>query len=133
MANTPLRADSACANPTSRRAVMFALPAMPLALSGIPAIASSGGRTGWERAISDFHAASDNLKRTPGDDETVYEAATTLLCDTLRAVSAYPVTTIGMLQEKLDLLVTEYGIDDMGAGDEFHHIYADVKRLAGAA
>ncbi len=36
-----------------------------------------------------------------------------------------------MLREKMDLLVAEYGIDDMGSGDEFEHIYADVKRLTG--
>jgi hypothetical protein len=117
---------------TNRRAFITGLATLPFVASAIPAIAATD--TGWEQAVRELKLAAAASSTLPDDcPEALFDTVTSMHCHKLRAVSSYPVSTLAMLREKMDLLVAEYGIDDMGSGDEIEHIYADIQRLAGGA
>ena len=63
------------------------------------------------------------------DVEACYDAALDRSSAALSAVAAYPVPTLAMLAEKVDLLAGAYE-DDFGHGVESKHLAADIRRLA---
>jgi hypothetical protein len=77
----------------------------------------------WSRESKKLHVA------IVGDAQEQYDAALDRLHVALTALASYPVPSLALLAEKVDLLTAEYG-EDFGNGQEGKHIAADVRRLA---
>jgi hypothetical protein len=88
-------------------------------------------RLAWERecaAWADQRAALN--AEIVGSSEQDASDAMDALNAPLWEIASYPVPTLAMLAEKIDVLSAEYGTD-MGNGAETKHIIADVLRLSG--
>jgi hypothetical protein len=84
----------------------------------------------WKSVVADLRAALQEIEEQRGPHDIPDELMTKVV-DANRAMMSFPVTSIAMLAEKMDLLVEQFGVDDLGNGDEGSHIYADILRLAG--
>jgi len=84
----------------------------------------------WKSVVADLRAAMQEIEEARGSGDTPPELMTKVV-DANRAMMSFPITSITMLAEKMELLVEQFGIDDLGNGDEGSHVYADIRRLAG--
>ncbi len=86
----------------------------------------------WQTVVSEMRAVLQTVEAHHGPQDMPSEL-TTSLCGSVKAVASFPVSNIGQLAEKMNILIEQYGIEDFGSGGEAQYVYDDIRRLANRA